>query len=286
MTSAYVEHPSFCFIAPTSFLSPLSNFLTKTHLVLAHLVDVDSSYAKFYRDRASSGDFIIMDNSAYELKEPYSPNRLMDLASDCGAAVIVLPDYPFKDSIHTINAAEQFASVFKANGFGTLFVPQSERGNLVDWVYGYQWAANNPEIDCIGYSILGIPNALPHIPPSYARVVMAQILLDRGIYATGKHSHYLGLNAGPSLEIPPLLAMGVLDTCDSSGPIWAAVNGHEYTANADSLQTVRKLTNPVDFHMPYTKDRRTIRRMQRNMHMTTELFQIGSTHSEVWYAEE
>lgn len=284
MTSPFVSAPSFCFIAPTSYLKEYA-IASKTHLVLAHLVDEDPAYGAFYRDRAQQGDFIMMDNSAYELKEPYAPDRLVDLARECGANAVVLPDYPFQAGQRTIEAAVNFLPVFKRAGLGTFFVPQSTVGDLEDWVNSYKWAASHPDIDIIGMSILGVPNALPNVEPAYARVVMSQLLLDRGVFAKNKHHHYLGLNAGPALELPSLLRMGTLDTVDSSNPVWMGVLGHEYSPNTDSFLPVRKVNMPVDFHIKRSKDAATHNRIAHNIEMTNALFKTANT-GRVWYAQE
>lgn len=277
--------PSFCYISPTSYLPRLADKLSKTHLVLAHLVDsADQTYATFYRNAAAAGDLVMMDNSAYELKEPYAPEKLVKLAAQCGAQFVVLPDYPFQPGQKTIDAAEQFISVFKEAGLGTFFVPQSRRGDLEDWIASYTWAAEHDDIDIIGMSILGVPNAIPAVEPAYSRVVMSQLLLDRGIFAKHKHHHYLGLNAGPGLEIPSLLRMGVLNTIDSSNPIWMAILGHEYTTNSDSLLPVRKINLPVDFHLPASRDEATYARIEKNIQLTQALF--AQQGDRVWYAQE
>lgn len=292
----FAGKPQFCAIAPISYSHLVSD--RSSHLVLAHLIDSDhqstplqkdysDTYTAFIKAESDKGALVMMDNSAYELKEPYAPEKLIELARKCGAHAIVLPDYPFQPAEKTIIAAEEFAPMFKEAGFKTFFVPQSKTGDREDWVDAYLWAANNPLIDIIGISILGVPNAWNNIDPAFARVVAMQHLLDIGEFAEHKHHHFLGLNAGPALEIPSLLRMGVLDTVDSSGPVWAGIQTHAYTREADSYQTVKKLTSPVDFFMPMTKDSRTIKRVLRNVMLTDELFDPAVyAASAPWYAEE
>ena len=275
--------PDFCFITPTAYLDRFAA-QTKRHLVLAHLVDRDATYREFYRHRGECGDYIMMDNSAYELLEPYSPDKLLHLAGQCGASAIVLPDYPFQPAEKTVEAAEKFAPIFADAGYHNFFVPQSKRGDTDDWIAAYEYASDNPLIDIIGMSILGIPNALPAIDPAYARVVMTQLLQDRGIFSEKAH-HYLGLNSGPRLEIPSLLRMDALTSIDSSGPVWAGILGHSYTFDADSFQQVSKLKMPVDFNLPLSKDAVTLNRIQHNIDLTLSLF-VGSNDNSVWYAHE
>jgi hypothetical protein len=276
------RQPAFCFITPIAYLN---QFATKTsrHLVLAHLVDRHPEYAQFYKERSEQGDYIMMDNSAYELHEPYQPKKLIELARLCGAHAIVLPDYPFQPSTKTIEAAEEFAPIFKAEGFHNFFVPQSQRGDLNDWITAYKWADDNPDIDIIGMSILGIPNAMPVVDPAYARVVMTTVLQTHNMFSQKAH-HYLGLNSGPGLEIPSLLRLNALTSIDSSGPVWAGIQGHRYTTDADSLQMVKKLKSVVDFNIPVTKDRDTLERIAYNVDLTLALF----TNTEVkdWFAKE
>lgn len=264
--------PAFCVIAPTAYLAAYA-IRSTTHLVLAHIVDKDPTYADFYKNLSETGrgDRIIMDNGAFELGKSYDPEKLLALGKRCGAHAIVLPDYPWQPSQATREAAEQWAPMVREAGFSTMFVPQSETGNLEDWISGYMWAADNPDIDIIGMSILGIPTALPHIPAAYARVVMTELLIDRGVFAD-KYHHYLGLNAGPALEIPPLLKAEALNSCDSSNPVWMAILGHEYSKNTDSYLSVKKVKKEVDFNFPWMKDEATQKRIDHNLTLTLELF--------------
>lgn len=276
--------PSFCFIAPTEYLDEFAGE-SNTHLVLAHLVDTDEAYSQYYKEASKDGDYIILDNSAYELKEPFSPEKLIALGKQCGADAIVLPDYPFQKSSKTVAAADEFVPMFKKAGFGSMFVPQSERGDVDDWIRAYKWAAENDDIDIIGMSILGIPNAIPWCDPAYARVVMTHLLMERKVFNDEKHHHYLGLNAGPALEIPSLIKMGALSTIDSSGPIWSAILGQEYSVNSDSFLSTKKPKMPVQFGIKRTKDAATLKRIQHNIDLTLSLFDDGDQDS-VWYAQE
>jgi len=262
------KNPQFCIITPTAYLEQYAS-QSSMHLVLAHLVDTDEQYAEFYAGR---NEFKIMDNGAFELGESYAPDKLIELAHICDADAIVLPDYPFQEAEKTVEASSKLINDVKDAGFKTMYVPQSQVGDIEDWIRGYVWGSVNPSIDIIGMSILGVPNAIPHIHTSYARVVMTQILIERGLFNFEKYHHYLGLNAGPGLEMPSLIRMGALDSCDSSGPVWAGLMGHEYSYTTDSLQSVSKVKAHVQFDYPWTQDVATKNRIQKNVDMTLELF--------------
>lgn len=263
-----MKHPQFCIITPTPYLVEYAS-QSSMHLVLAHLVDTDPVYSDFYENRP---EFKIMDNGAFELGESYDPDSLLRLAEQCEADAIVLPDYPFQHQSKTIEAAQKLIPILEAEAFDTFFCPQAEEGDLDGWIEAYVWASENDQIDMIGMSILAIPNALPHIPKAYARVVMTQLLIDRGIFNFDKYHHYLGLNAGPNLEIPALINMGALDSCDSSGPVWAGICGQAYSPMSDSYQLTSKIKKHVDFNYPMIKDRMVRSAIQYNIDLTLELF--------------
>lgn len=265
------RNPEFCVIAPTAYLGEYAT-KSNSHLVLAHLVDTDEVYADFYKNLDHDQHFIIMDNGAFELGESYDPDRLLELGKRCGADVIVLPDYPGQPGFKTIEGAERIIDTVRDAGFGTMFVPQSQVGDLQDWIDTYTWAATNSKIDVIGMSILGMPNAMPHVHKAYARVVLTQVLIERGLFNHGKHHHYLGLNSGPALEIPSLIAMNALDTCDSSGPVWAGITGHRYCVNTDSYMPTSKVAMHVNFDQPMTTNRKTLDDIEYNVDMTLDLF--------------
>lgn len=259
--------PKFCFITPTAYLEEYAS-QSSMHLILAHLVDKDDTYTNFY---ASRKEFKIMDNGAYELGASYNPSKLIKLGKKCKADAIVLPDYPYQPASKTVTASSAMIDSVKDAGFKTCFVPQSEEGDVEDWIRAYVWAAEMPSIDIIGMSILGIPNALNHIHPGYARVVMTQILIERGLFNFNKSHHYLGLTAGPKLEIPSLINMNVLDSCDSSGPVWSALCGHRYSVNTDSLQATSKIKKHVDFDYPLIDDEQTLSNIQENIDLTCDV---------------
>ncbi|RWZ87248.1 MAG: hypothetical protein EO766_12035 [Hydrotalea sp. AMD] len=281
MTLQRPVHPSFCIIAPTAYLSSYA-VLSDTHLALAHLVDTDSKYASWYKNVSEHGDFIIMDNGAFELGESYEPAKLIELGRKCGAKAIVLPDYPGQSSQLTIDAAIKWAPMIQNAGFYTMFVPQSNIGNTTDWINAYNWAAGNELVDMIGMSILGIPNALPHVPKSYARVVMTELLRSKGMFASHKYHHYLGLNAAPNVELPSLLITGSLDSCDSSNPVWFGINGFRYDiTNTDYAGIQKKYMREVDFNepkIPHYKKPHIHEAIEYNIRTTLDIFENPKKH--------
>lgn len=267
--SKFTSNPSFCYIAPTKYLEFTK--ASNTHLVLAHLIigpARSQEYVDFYKARSAAGDLVLCDNSAFEFSGSIDPSILIDAALSVGATSLVLPDYPGQSAKKTIDAAEEWIPKFKAAGLSPFFVPQSEVGDIDDWLAAYEWGASNPDIEILGMSILGIPNALPSIPAYMARVAMATLLQSTDRFAD-KHHHWLGLNAPE--EIEALVNMGVVDTMDSSSPIQYGLQGHLYQPHLQGWGVPRKqYIQHVDFAAPYHKQ--TAELIRANIDMVASVF--------------
>jgi hypothetical protein len=266
--SKFVNNPSFCYIAPTKYLEFTKK--SATHLVLAHLIiGGDQDYIDFYKARSAAGDLVLCDNSAFELGESFSPDKLIEAALSVGATSLVLPDYPGQSAQKTVDAAEEWIPKFKEAGLSPFFVPQSEVGDLDDWLRAYEWGANNPDVEIIGQSILGIPNALPNVPAYMARVTMATLLRTTGRFNSTKHHHWLGLNAPE--EVEALLGMGVVDTLDSSSPVQYGLQGHQYRPHLQGWGVPKKkYIQHVDFSAPYHKQTASI--IETNVNIIANIF--------------
>lgn len=249
---------NFCAIAPTKYLH-----LTKGrpyHLVLAHLIEVDEEYTNFYRNESENGSIIIVDNSAFEMykqkREMYSSDKLIEMGRKVKGHYIVLSDYPNEPGQTTIDAAEKLIPIFKEAGFKTFFVPQSKIGDLDDYLDTWNWAAQNKDIDLIGLSILGAPNAFGvesnnKLQRYLSRYHIMDKLYDEGILALvgSKRIHCLGMTDGPNeLKLLKTYQQYIL-TVDSSSPVWAGINNIPYDESPTGLIN-GKFELEVDFDIP------------------------------------
>jgi hypothetical protein len=261
------HNPQFCTIAPTAYLSKYARHnKSDFHLLLAHLIDpqsvyYDPEYVEFYKNSKLPNETYIADNGAFELGIPYNPDRLIQIGRDVRADILVLPDYPGQSANITIDAAKKYIPVFRAAGFKTFYVPQSAPGDWDGWLRSFEWALFNTDIDVIGMSILAHPIAIPNIPKSYVRVVAADRISNwlrqdakRTAAFYHKHIHWLGL-LNPGLELPALLGMGLVDTLDSSNPVWLGHCGLPYNQFTESWAPVEKKYVPeVNFQTHTNKD--------------------------------
>ena len=256
---------NFCHISPTKYL----DLYTKdngAHLLLAHLVEEDPEYRDYYAN-LKDGKYKIMDNSAFEMfklgRPMYESSKLIEMGKACGADCIVLSDYPKEPASKTIEAAKDLAPKFKAAGFDTFFVPQSEFGDMLDYINAYEWALNNEDIDLIGVSILGAPIACGVNESTFedgkrddaykmqrylSRLEVFRQLERRNLLNSRaiKRFHCLGMVDGPK-EIDLLREyQPYIFSWDSSAAVWAGINGIRFDHSPTGLRH-GKFEKEVDF---------------------------------------
>lgn len=263
----------FCHISPTPHLSDFCEQQTH-HLLLAHLVEEDDNYTKWYASRKTSKHTYIMDNSAFEMykqgRDMYPIDKLIDMGTKVSADYIVMSDYPNEPGSKTIKAAEYLAPQLRQRGFGTFFVPQSEIGDIEDYIACFAWAASSRHVDYIGVSILGVPNAYGvekdnKLQRFFSRWRMMNELNDRGILSmarrNGKKIHFLGMVDGPN-EIALCYPTFHIDTWDSSAAVWAGLRGIAFDTSPTGLVN-GKYEEEVDFDHE-SKDINDITRALKN----------------------
>ena len=238
----------FCHISPTPYLDLFAAGRSH-HLVLAHLIEEDEQYAKWYANMPrDENTTVIMDNSAFEMykqgKPMYDSSKLMVMANGVMADYIVMSDYPGEPARKTIEAAIELAPKFKAYGFGTFFVPQAEIGNVESVLQAFDWAAEADEVDYIGVSILTAPNMFGvekgnNLQRFLSRWKLMQLLEQRGtldkIKENGKLIHFLGMVDGPNEINLVARWLQYIDTWDSSAAVWAAMCGIQFDKSPTGL---------------------------------------------------
>jgi hypothetical protein len=248
----------FAHIAPTETLSQF----TKTngvHLLLAHLVEEYPKYKNYYASLDDS-KVKILDNSAFEFTKQGKPmmesSKLIDLALSVNADTIVMSDYPGEQGSKTIASANLAIPQIKAAGLKAFFVPQSRIGDCEDYINCFEWGLNNPDIDLLGLSILGAPNAFGverdnRLQRYMSRFHVLNILKNRKILDPNLHAkkiHCLGMVDGPN-EIDLLKAGGFehyIYSWDSSAAVWAGINGIKFDNSPTGLLN-GKFELEVDF---------------------------------------
>ena len=244
-----------CFIAPTAYLHLVPKEVT-IHLLLAHLLE-DRAYCDFYKKRKEQGDYIIVDNGAFEFKRPLEADEMFRLIGGAGFVpdIVVAPDYPFehweKTVIQTTAFSKRYHDYFDPS-VKLMAVPQSQKGDWKGWISCYRALTALDEVKWIGMSIMGIPNAFCSKTGtediSFNRTYATAYLKEQGIIDEKVKHHYLGC-ADPR-ELMMMRMLGVADTNDSSTAFWHAINGIAFDDSGRGLLN-GKIQLEVDFNLGY-----------------------------------
>jgi hypothetical protein len=256
---------NFCIISPASGLEKYS-IQSKVHLVLPQVRN--RTYSSFYMKRRSKGDFIILDNGAYEEQLP-TPARIQKCLEMYRPQVVVCPDSLLKKSSITIKLTKAFLDYYydryPADYMG---VPQSEAGDLYSW-----WRCCKELLEDERISWIGIPRSLAtHYSDNYQdlRSTIANVIKD---CRPDIKLHALGMADGSLEELRRLAMTEQVESCDSSAPVWRGWNG----VRLDERIVWREEGTPVDFNakVPSSRNHALINRNLKEVLKACNLNQSG-----------
>ena len=254
------------YIAPISYQHLIPDS-ADFHLILAHLLD-NKEYVDFYKEKIKRGDTVILDNSAFEFKRALSADEIFGFIERSGIepTYVVAPDYPFEDWEVTWESTLKFIEEVKDKPYKVMAVPQSKKGDYRGWIKGYREMLKHPDVEIIGMSILGIPNAFSGLTGTddvaFNRVFATQYLLDTGVVQPGwKWHHYLGLGNGPR-ELLMQRRLGLIDSNDSSSPFW---HGHLGRRFDESTWGLRDGKSKLEVVFDIAEDPDSIRTINSNI---------------------
>lgn len=223
---------NFCIITPIAGLERYAT-LSKTHLLLAHLKQEE--YWEFYKHRREAGDFIILDNGAYEGQ--MSPSRLLDRIRYVRPNVVALPDHLCQHWHKTWHDAQQFLDsyFYEIENVEWLYIPQSEPGDIIGFIESLMRALDDERIKWIG-----LPRALAYAitQDPFMRVRMAEQIHKR---SSRVKLHAFGMVKGSVEELDLLRSTHCVTSIDSNAPVWRGWCGY-------SLRNGRWDEHPVDYN--------------------------------------
>jgi hypothetical protein len=203
----------------------------------------------------------------------YDSEKLITMGKRINADYIVMSDYPGEESTKTIEAAERMAPEIKAEGFKTFYVPQSKIGDMDDYLEGFKYGCYSDNVDYIGVSILGVPNAFGGIEKdnklqrfaSRQRIYyeLATTPFLETARFKGKKFHFLGMVDGPNEIMFMNPFRRFIDSWDSSAAVWAGLNGFKFDKSPTGLVN-GKFEKEVDFKFE-TNDYGLIEMAKENM---------------------
>lgn len=220
-------------ILPTHYLQLAKD--DEMHMALAHLIGKDEEYTNFFKERASEGKYVILDNGVVETGKPVSIEELVAKAKMIGASELIIPDHFMNGEATMESAIENVPYVRKhAPTLKIMVVPQGE--TIEEWLYFAK------EIIQMDIDTIGIPKVLTKLGGRDARL---EVLADLGHSLRGLAIHLLGCWENP-LELK-LIAKAVstgqilpVRSCDSA-------IAYAYARENMSITSGERPTGAIDF---------------------------------------
>lgn len=232
-------------IIPTNFLpivSPLLDSLPRINLLLSHQVLNDKKYVEYYLKRKKQGDYIVLDNSAFEFGEALSIDLLIRAIKITKPNEFVLPDVFFNKN-ESIRRSIEFIESFSFGSLKYMGVVQGE--SLEDWLSCYKYFSENIDIFSIGLgaiytskTIFGNKNINKIVS---GREFLINELKERKILNQNKPHHLLGLGDSGHIEIEKLKKYKWIRSCDSSAAYIQARQGVEISMNNEYSKIKEKI---------------------------------------------
>jgi len=172
-------------ITPPQMQQTANMFELSYHLVLAQHLD-DERYFRWYRQKASHGDFIIMDNGAAEFGQSADFDQVVAMAESVLADEIVMPDV-LQDAEGTLKLTQTYLN--RVVPKYRMMVPQGKA--LEDWK---ECLAEMVSWECAS---IGIPKLYEDL---WGRKKMLQHIYNQTLHYS-HHIHLLGCYQHPVREI-------------------------------------------------------------------------------------
>jgi len=202
-------------IAPTAYLHSYAG-MSSYHLVLAHIYEEDALYRDYYKQRVAEGDFVILDNSAYELGGSVALARLEACANDLNPSAVFLPDTRFnarETKWQVMHALERFAG----RPWKNLAVPQGN--DLGEVLAMLDWYATQRYVHGIGlYEEIGTVCGFEN------RVQFLRYIDGTDLPLKKWHVHLLGMEEDVK-AVADLAKISWVDGIDSAKPVVYGLNG-------------------------------------------------------------
>jgi hypothetical protein len=191
-----------------------------THLVLPQVRN--PQYVEFYQRKRREGDFLLLDNGAYENVSNW--DLLRESIDLYNPQVVSLPDHLLQGGEKTFEDARDFLDEGKGRwpGVKWMYIPQSTPGDLKGW-YKWLWIGLK-ELKRVEW--VGVPRALATDIATGPNAPMERVNAVEQLTLRGYKTHALGMVNGNLHELEGLFWEGCCSV-DNSSPVWRGFHGYK-----------------------------------------------------------
>ena len=212
---------------PIPMLKESRNF-NQYDYALLHLFDEQPEYLKFYQESSAMGRKVLLDNSAFELGDAMTSEKLMEGIEKCNPTWFVVPD-ALNNAELTIQRWEDWQKATKGKYKGAIGVVQGKTWE--DYKECYKYFSDKADKIALPMIVVGCFDGYTEGGPFdrwIGRTHIIRELMREGIWNFDKPHHLLGAT-NPVEFSDPLYLNPSFDSVDTSSPIMAAINNTTYS---------------------------------------------------------
>ena len=199
---------------------------------LVHLFEEQEKYYKFFKQSVKMKRTVYLDNSIFELKESFDPEKYIKWIKELKPTLYIVPDV-LEDCDGTINQFEDWESKFRPQiDFNVIKMGVVQGEDWSDLVRCYRYMSKHADMIAISfdYSYFNYTaegeTALERM--CYGRQRFIQHLVEEGIWNKNKPHHLLGCSLAREFSKYTSLRYKNIVSIDTSNPVVAAIRRKQY----------------------------------------------------------
>lgn len=244
-----MKHGIICPVKYLEKFATRSNF----HLILPHLFEQFPEYKEFYKERAKQGDFILLDNSIFELGHSLEKEALLEISEEMKVTEVVAPEI-WHDTNGTIKLVEEFIEYHNSWNSNIRILAMATGDNEEEIIEAFFRWNKHKYIDSLGlpfsldYEMKGVSDNVKSL--TLRRVLNRWHLIDSiNKYSKAssqliKSTHLMGLSDAVELQRYKGDNYYWIRSNDSST---AFIHGFNYIEYTDKGLPCEKIKKKVDF---------------------------------------
>jgi hypothetical protein len=280
-----VDDMTHMYILPAPLIE--SHRQSNMHLVLPHLYDVVAGYVESYRKLVAQGDFLLQDNSIFELKHVV-PGDLIDFAQMISASQVMVPEV-LRDTNGSMDAASVFFTDRRVKAWGGSLAACVQGKSYTDIASHYRWLCNEGRVKTISIPFNFEFDAVGDVSESkkqhgWNRFSLINRLVQEGVWRCDKSHHLLGLYNPAELamyRLFPVETQRSIRSNDSSSCFWHSLYGVRYDMQIGL--PYKKIETHVDFETEFEYDCQEIAFNLNVVQMQAFAQGIGGSELLKWY---
>lgn len=226
-------------------LDPRFDDLTDYSYDLVHMNDEIPEYKQYFKDALARGRQVLLDNSVFELDEPFNPDKFVEKINELAPTWYVVPDF-LDDCDKTIESMENWIKEYLPKVKVDSKIIGSIQGETpLEMIKCYEYMSKNPNVAKIAITFNSHAYdklRTPSIPESdylqiweNGRKTFITNLVKAKIWNMEKPHHLLGCGYMKEFAYPLYHEISI-ETLDTSNPVVCGIKGVRYDELLGNLE--------------------------------------------------